>query len=352
MKVITNEPVGYRCLGAYGHNNLIAAGSLLESILDRSISIPVGRVEYMALRPCSFREFLYATKNDQLIEILEQPTVPDFLHTQLIALFKKYATIGGMPEVVDIYSKYGDITALEPVYNSLIQSYIDDVEKYAASSSQVHYIRHIISNVFTEGGTKVTFEKFGNSGYHTREMKEAFRIVEKTMLAKLVYPCTSTQLPIKPNLERKPRLHVFDTGLINHSLHLMGTLVFNENISDAHRGLIAEHIVGQELLASNFSISNDIQFWVREKTNTSAEVDYLHPYNGQIIPIEVKSGSIGKLRSLHQFMDHSTCRIAVRVWQGGYSVEKTRTISGTEFTLLNLPFYLVHRIDRELDKIM
>ena len=331
---------------------VIAAGSLLESILDRSISIPVGRVEYMAMRPCSFREFLYATNNDQLIEILEQPIVPDFLHSQLIALFKKYATIGGMPEVVDIYSKNGDITALEPVYNSLIQSYIDDVEKYAGSSSQVQYIRHIISNVFTEGGNKVTFEKFGNSGYHTREMKEAFRIVEKTMLAKLVYPCTSAQLPLKPNLERKPRLHVFDTGLINHSLHLMGTLVFNEIISDTHRGLIAEHIVGQELLASNFSISNDIQFWVREKTDASAEIDYLYQYNGQIIPIEVKSGKIGKLRSLHQFMDQSTCSIAVRVWQGGYSVEKAKTISGTEFTLLNLPFYLVHRINRELDKIV
>lgn len=330
---------------------VIAAGSMLESILDKNISFPVGRVEYMALRPCSFKEFLYATNNDQLTEMLEKPEVPEFLHLQLIDLFRKYATIGGMPEVLEQYSKNADITALADVYNSLIHSYSDDIEKYAGSSTQVHYIRHIISNVFREAGTKVTFEKFGNSPYRSREMKEAFVSLEKTMLVRLVYPSTSMELPVKPNLVRKPRLHVLDTGLINHALHLMGELVFNENISDSHRGHIAEHIVGQELLASNFSINNELHFWVREKTDSSAEVDYILPYNGKLIPIEVKSGSIGKLRSLHQFVDHAPHKVAVRVWQGAYSVEKVKTIAGTVFTLLNLPFYLVHRMETELNKI-
>jgi len=330
---------------------VIAAGSLLESTMGRNISFPVGRVEYMALRPCSFREFLSATNNQQLLEMLEKPEVPGFLHSQLISWFKKYATIGGMPEVLNLYSQNADITALEPVYNSLIHSYSDDIEKYADSSAQVQYVRHIISNVFREAGTKITFEKFGNSPYRTREMKEAFVSLEKTMLVRLVYPCTSTELPVKPSLVRKPRLHVLDTGLVNYSNKIMGELVFNEEISDTHRGLIGEHIVGQELLASNFSISNDLHFWVREKTDSSAEVDYILPYNGKIIPIEVKSGSIGKLRSLHQFMDRTPHSLAVRVWQGPYSVEKAKTIAGKEFTLLNLPFYLVHRIARELDKL-
>jgi uncharacterized protein len=330
---------------------VIAAGSLLESIMGRNISFPVGRVEYMALRPCSFREFLSATNNQQLLEMLEKPEVPGFLHSQLITCFKKYATIGGMPEIISLYSQNADITALEPTYNSLIHSYSDDIEKYADSSAQVQYIRHIISYVFREAGTKITFEKFGNSPYRSREMKEAFVSLEKTMLVKLVYPCTSTELPLKPSLVRKPRLHVLDTGLVNHSNKIMGELVFNQEISDTHRGLIAEHIVGQELLVSGFSISNDLHFWVREKTDSSAEMDYILPYNGKIIPIEVKSGSIGKLRSLHQFMDQAPHRLAVRVWQGPYSVEKAKTIAGTEFTLLNLPFYLVHRLERELDKI-
>jgi uncharacterized protein len=331
---------------------VIAAGSLLENSLNRNISFPVGRVEYMALRPCSFREFLYATKNDQLIDVLEKTEVPEFLHSQLIALFRKYATIGGMPEVVNQYSQQLEITELASIYDSLIQSYSEDIEKYANSSTQVNYIRHIVSNVFREAGTRVTFEKFGNSSYRSREMKEAFLTLEKTMLLRLVYPCTTTELPLKPSLVRKPRLHVLDTGLINHSLKIMGELVFNENINTVHRGIVAEHIIGQELLAANFSISNDLHFWVREKTDASAEVDYIYPYRGQLIPIEVKSGSIGKLRSLHQFMDVAPHRFAVRVWQGPFSTEKATTIAGNEFTLIDLPFYLAHRIEKELDKVM
>ncbi len=331
---------------------VITAGSLLESIMDRKISFPVGRVEYMAMRPSSFREFLFATDNNQLVEMLEQPEVPGFLHSQFLSLFKKYATIGGMPEVLNLYAQNADITSLDEVYGNLIQSYIDDIEKYAVSAAQVQYIQHVIANIFREGGTKVTFEKFGNSGYRSREMKEAFRMVEKTMLIKLVYPCISTQIPVKQSLTRKPRLHVVDTGLINHSLKIMGNLVFNDDISETHRGIIAEHIVGQELLASGCSIGNDLYFWTREKVDATAEVDYLFPYKGKLIPIEVKSGSIGKLRSLHLFMESAPHSIAIRVYQGEYSVQKAKTVSGKDFTLLNLPFYLVHRIERELDKII
>ena len=331
---------------------VVTAGSLLESILDKRISFPVGRVEYMAMRPCSFREFLFATGNEQLVEMLEKPEVPLFLHSQFSSWFKKYATIGGMPEVVSRYAEDADVTALDTVYNSLIQSYIDDVDKYADSAAQAIYIQHIISHVFSEGGRKITFEKFGGSEYRSREMREAFRVVEKTMLLRLVYPGTSVMIPPIPILARKPRLHVLDTGLINHSLSIMGQMVFNDDIGETHRGIIAEHIVGQELLASSSSISKNLYFWTREKTDASAEVDYILPYNAKLIPIEVKSGSVGKLRSLHMFMDSAPHTVAVRIYQGEYLVQKAKTIAGKEFTLLNLPFYMVHRIERELDKIM
>ncbi len=331
---------------------VVTAGSLLESILDRKVSFPVGRVEYMAVHPCSFKEFLYATDQELLANELEKPEVPLFLHSRLTALFKKYASIGGMPEVLKHYASGVDISSLDSVYDSLIQSFSDDVEKYATSSAQVQYIRHIISNAFAEGGARITFEKFGNSEYRSREMKEAFRALEKTMLIRLVYPTTSVEMPATPSLTRKPRLHVLDTGLINHVRGLLGELVFNENISDAHRGIIGEHITGQELLASKFSISNELNFWVRTKKDSDAEIDYVIQHKGQLIPVEVKSGAIGKLRSLHQFMDQSPGGFAVRVYQGEYLVQKAKTIAGKEFTLLNLPFYLVHRIERELDKII
>lgn len=91
---------------------------------------------------------------------------------------------------------------------------------------------------------------------------------------------------------------------------------------------------------------------MRIKKDSNAEIDYIIQHRGQIIPIEVKAGAIGKLRSLHQFIDQSSAKISVRVYQGPYLVQVAKTIVGKEFTLLNLPFYLVHRIEQELDKLM
>lgn len=159
------------------------------------------------------------------------------------------------------------------------------------------------------------------------------------------------EIPASPSLKKKPRLHVLVTGFINHTRGLMGELVFNENIGDAHRGVIADHITGQELLASSFSISNKLNFWVRDKKESNAEVDYIISWKGRLIPVEVKSGSIGKLKSLHQFINRAPHNIAVRVYQGEYLMQRAKTIGGKEFTPLNLPFYLVHRIEQELEKL-
>lgn len=330
---------------------VIAAGSLLETIMDRKISYPVGRVEYMMVHPVSFREFLGATGENQSLDLLNGNDVPAFAHPHLMRQFKKYLTIGGMPQVVEQYARNNDLTALQPIYESLLKSYAEDVEKYAPSSSQVQYIRHILNSAFEMAGGRITIEKFGGSSYKFREMKEAFTTLEKTFLFQLVYPTNETIIPATPKLTLKPRLHALDTGLINYSTNMVKDILSTEDIADVYRGRIAEHITGQELLAMSNSIMNKLQFWVREKKQSSAEIDYLYQYNGKLIPIEVKSGSIGKLRSLHQFMDVAPHHLAVRVWQGAYSVEKAKTIAGTEFTLLNLPFYLVHRIERELDKI-
>ncbi len=330
---------------------VIAAGSLLETIMDRKISYPVGRVEYMLMHPVSFREFLGATGETQSLDLLNAKDVPTFAHDHLMRQFKKYLTIGGMPQVVDQYSRNNDLTALQPIYESLLKSYVKDVEKYAPSSSQVQYIRHILNTAFEVAGSRITIENFGGSSYKFREMKEAFKTLEKTLLFHLVYPTTDTSIPALPKLTLKPRLHTLDTGLINYATNMVKDILSTEDIANVYRGRIAEHITGQELLAMSNSIMNKLQFWVREKKQSSAEIDYLYQYNSKLIPIEVKSGSIGKLRSLHQFMDQAPHQLAVRVWQGPYLVEKAKTIAGRDFTLLNLPFYLVHRIERELDKV-
>ena len=110
---------------------VIAAGSLLESLIDRQISFPVGRVEYLYMKPLTFYEYITAAGDNSLLEVLDQIPCPDFAHEKLLKKFYQYALIGGMPEIVDIYYKTKNIIELNTIYESLLRSYLDDVEKYA-----------------------------------------------------------------------------------------------------------------------------------------------------------------------------------------------------------------------------
>ena len=122
---------------------VIAAGSLLESLMGRHISFPVGRVEYMVLHPCTFVEFLSAIGEEMLVNQVEKVAVPQSLHSYTLDLFKKYMIIGGLPEVVANYAQYHDMVRLSDVFNALLSGYRDDVEKYADNRKEQDSIRYI-----------------------------------------------------------------------------------------------------------------------------------------------------------------------------------------------------------------
>lgn len=330
---------------------VVAAGSLLETLIDNQISFPVGRVEYMAVHPCSFEEYLTATGEHQAIEILNTNLVPEYAHDKLSSLFRQYAIIGGMPEIVNNYAENRDLTKLKTLYDGLIVSYLDDVEKYARNSSMIHVVRFIIENAFSLAGERITFEGYANSNFRSREMGEAFRLLEKTMLMQMVYPVVNTCLPLNIK-NRSPKLQLLDTGLVNYKAGIQGELLGSPNIEDAYRGRIAEHITGQELLSSQNSVLARLNYWARDTKNAQAEVDFVVPFNGLLIPIEVKSGATGKLRSLHRFMDEASHTWAVRIYSGKLNVKTVNTLAGKEYTLINLPFYLTGRLEKVLMEII
>jgi predicted AAA+ superfamily ATPase len=111
-----------------------------------------------------------------------------------------------------------------------------------------------------------------------------------------------------------------------------------------YKGLIAEHIVRQELIAQNAEDNKKPLFWVREKGQSNAEVDIVLPYQSHIIPIEVKSGKTGVLRSLHQFVNESKHPYAVRLYEGSFEIIESKTPEGKTYKLLNLPYFLAGRI--------
>jgi predicted AAA+ superfamily ATPase len=330
-----------------GHLHVIAAGSLLENLIDKKISFPVGRVQYLALRPCSFLEYLNGIGEDfdkELIENLQAEKA----HTRIMKHFKNYCIVGGMPEAVMRYAKNKDILALDDIYDTLITSYSDDVEKYATNDTMTKVMRFIIKNGWTFGGNTISFEHFANSTYRSREMGEAFRTIEKAMLLELAYPVTSALLPLQPAYTRRPKLLWLDTGLINYVAGIREEVFSTNNIQDAWRGKVAEHIVAQELLAYNHKITARRHFWVNPQKGSDAEVDFVIAKNGLCIPIEVKSGINAHLRSLHSYMDAAPHDIAIRIWSNPLSVDEVVTQKGKRFRLINLPFYYIGLLDKIL----
>lgn len=327
---------------------IIAAGSLLENLVDVNASFPVGRVQYLALRPCSFQEFLGAIGKNSLLNILSQRAeYTSVYHEHLMYQFNQYTIIGGMPEAVQKYAETKDIIAIEDIYESLIQSYKDDSEKYVKGNKLTDVVRFILSYGWAFSGETITLGNFANSSYKSREVGEAFRILEKAMLLELVYPTSMTQMPIIPETKRMPKLIWFDTGLVNYQAGIRKEIIGSTEMLDSWRGHIAEQITAQELWALEDRVGQHRSFWARP--NNGAEVDFIFVHNSKVYPIEVKSGTNAHLRSLQSFMDNSDINIAIRVWSKPYSIDKVKTPKGKSFTLINLPFYLIENLHQILD---
>ena len=323
---------------------VIAAGSLLETLISVQISFPVGRVEYMAVRPCSFCEFLMAMGETELEKAIKRQEVSTAIHSKAMSLFNTFTFTGGMPEIVAHFAEYRDFVSLNEIYDTLLTSYRDDVEKYAKNDMMRHIIRYILKEGWGFAMQRITLGNFANSSYKAREMSEAFRTLEKTMLLELVYPAVSTLLPAPADLKRSPKLIWNDVGLVNYASNIQKEIFESKDIMDAYRGKIAEQIVAQELLAYETRVSAQRAFWVRKKKGSDAEVDFIMQLDSKIIPIEVKSGHYAKLRSLHLFMDEAPHNIAVRAWSQPFSIDEIMTPNGKKFKLFNIPFYYVGQL--------
>ena len=324
---------------------VIAAGSLLESLVGNHISFPVGRVEYMALHPCTFTEFLGALGENILVEQIEQLEVPQSVHSYVMDLFKKYMIVGGLPEAVANYAKRKDWVSLNEIFNSLLSGYKDDIEKYAQRPKEQDILRYILNYGWGLAGQRFQFSKFCSSSYKSAEMGNAFRTLEKTLLLELVYPLISTSFPILPDLKRSPKLLWLDTGVVNYVAGMQESLLFTSDTDELWNGHIAEQVVGQELLGASFAFGVKRMFWVRDARNSQAEVDFVYKYKSHLIPVEVKTGDNSKLRSLHQYMDESQEDIALRLWNGPLTSDLIRLPSGKQYTLYNMPFYYAGQLE-------
>jgi hypothetical protein len=321
--------------------HVIAAGSLLEVMAEqKTIDFPVGRVQFLFMYPLTFEEFLLASGETQALQALQEIPLPEFARQRLMELFHVYAQIGGLPEIVAHYVEKKDVASLKPLYQSLLTAFLDDAEKYARNSTLKHIIRHCIETAPLASGEWIAFAGFGKSNYRSREVGEALRTLERAMLLYLLYPTTTWEIPLLPDFKKSPRLLFFDIGLLNFSAGLQGYFFEYPDLHSFYRGKLAEQIVGQELLATDMTVFKKPVFWVREKKQSNAEIDFLVLYERRVIPLEVKSAASGSLRSLHQFMNLNRSSHAVRLYAGRLEITTLFTPAGKQFYLLNLPYFL------------
>lgn len=323
--------------------HVIAAGSLLEFALGEVASFPVGRVEQWVLHPLDFGEFLASGNWQNALDALHQIPVPDYAHETLLQHFHDFAIIGGMPEVVKRFIAEQSMANLPDVGRSLWQTYLDDAEKYAKTTKERNVIRYVMQAAAKEKD-RVSFAGFAASNYGERDVREAFQALDMARIIQIMYPTTSLDAPPVPNLSRKPRLQFLDTGLLNNLLSLQAEMIGLDDLNAFHAGKIIQHLVTQEVMAQYKSPLYKPLFWVRENAKSNAEVDLVLPMGRYLIPVEVKSGKQGRLRSLHEFMNRANHPFAIRLLANRFSVEAVKTPAGTPYYLMNLPYYLAAKL--------
>ncbi len=351
---IQNSPEAIRQLRyfyeALPNIHVVAAGSLLEvALTQKQIGMPVGRVEYLFMYPLSFLEFLEATEEYQSLDALKEIPLAPVALPKLLGLFHRYVQMGGLPEIIASYQATGDIVSLRTIYQGLTTSFLDDIPKYARNETMKRVIHHCFEAAPFEAGDRIKFAGFGKSNYRSREAGEALKTLRQAMLVHLLYPATSTELPIVPDRRKAPRLLFLDVGLINFIAGLQGRYFEYSDLHSFYRGRIAEMIVGQELIAADPTAAENPVFWVREKRQASAEVDFLVQLGKFAVPVEVKAGAAGTLRSIHQFINRCPHSYAVRLYAGPLEIHHLKTPEGKPFSLLNLPYFLAGQLDKYLN---
>jgi len=336
--------------------HIVAAGSLLEvKMKSEGFSFPVGRVEYCYMFPVTFEEFLSALEETETLHYINSikpgKKIPTEIHNTLMKQYHEYLLVGGMPEAVARYAETKSLIDVDPVYESILTGFKDDVLKYA-SIAKTKYIQYLIEHASKYIGLSIKYENFGGSGFRSREMSEAFDVLEKAMVISRVYASASRQLPLINNLKKSPKLLYLDTGLVNYQVGLRTKIMNIQDINAVYHGQLSEQIVGQALLSLATRKSINLSYWYREQKGSISEIDYLISSNNKLIPIEVKSGKSGTLKSLHNFIEESRNNFAVRIYSGVMGIEKIRTPNKKQFTLFSIPFYLLHRIEQLLDEVL
>lgn len=300
----------------------------------------------------SFEQFLETVGEQEALELYREVPFPNYGYEKLLALFHRFCLVGGIPEVVRSFAMDKNIPKLAPLYEHHLDMLFAKAGSLGATGKTSDRLVQIFQDSFPFAGLRITYRGFSNPGFRSREVGSAFRMIQSEGLLQLLYPTTRTTLPWCIDKNRSPRVQLPDTGLVNYFNGIQEALSDQEDLSAIFNRQISLHIIAQELLHSPEIQDNEessLHFWVRDKTQSSAEVDFVIGYRGLMIPVEVKRGEPGRMRSLHQFVEAAPHPFAVRLYAGPLMVREASTTTGKIFFLMSLPYFLAGKIREHLE---
>lgn len=287
--------------------HVIAAGSLLDFELE-NIGLPVGRVASIYMYPLSFMEFLAAKNEGLLIETIfdhdESRELNEALHNKLLLLLGEYMTVGGMPEAVAGFVENSDLNRCFKIQRTIIDAFRQDFHKYA-KKYQVKYVELLFNSIPGFLGKKFKFSNIPGE-FRKRELMPALELLVKAGVAARIIHSSGQGVPLAAAAKEDVFKVLFLDIALSQSVLGSDTAswLLDPGINFINKGGLTEAFVGQELLAySTPDQKSDLFYWQREERASNAELDYLIRKNDIIVPIEVKSGAAGHLKSLRLFLD-------------------------------------------------
>ena len=321
---------------------VIGAGSLMEFALNSSdFKMPVGRIQFIYLEPLSFGEFLTASGNELLRSHLRgirlNSVFDDAVHQKLMDLLRIYLIVGGMPAVVKEYLESRNFLNCQRIQNSLLQAYRNDFGKYA-KSSELKYLQKVLDEAPRLVGNRI---KYSNVDPHSksRDIKQALNLLKLAGIVCPIYATAASGLPLGAQVnEMKFKLNFLDVGLMQNACGLQAELTLTNNFFMINAGAVTEQLIGQELRAYfDCYLKCGLFFWARDKKSSSAEVDYVVAVDSLILPVEVKAGKTGTLKSLKLFIEEKKSLFGVRFSQEKLSLHDK---------VLTLPLYMAEQMKR------
>lgn len=282
--------------------HVIAAGSLIEFVLNK-ISFPVGRIQFLKLNPLGFVEFLHANGHEKAVQKLLAPPqkLSDTIHGFILRQLREYFFVGGMPECVLTYRDSGSFKKAFEVQSEIITSYRMDFAKYSPSVDN-KCLNIVLTSLAQNVGNQIKYLKLAE-GFSNPTIKKAYNLLVLANLSHNIPSVSPTGIPLGASASgKKFKSIIVDIGLMHNLCEMNTSREYSlPDLLNIYRGAMAEQFIGQEIALSQH---DRIFYWSRQAKSSTAEVDYVIVVNNKIIPIEVKSGSAGRLRSMHMFLDN------------------------------------------------